>query len=61
MTMAKALGGGVAIGAIEARPDVAKALTPGTHASTFGGNSLACAAGLAVFEAIEKFADPFVG
>jgi acetylornithine/N-succinyldiaminopimelate aminotransferase len=54
MTMAKALGGGVAIGGIEAVPKVAAAFTPGTHASTFGGNSLACAAALAVFEAIEK-------
>ncbi len=54
MTMAKSLGGGVAIGAIEASPKVAEALTPGSHASTFGGNPLACAAGLAVFEAIEE-------
>jgi acetylornithine/N-succinyldiaminopimelate aminotransferase len=33
---------------------VAEFLKPGTHASTFGGNSLACAAGLAVFETIER-------
>ncbi len=53
MTMAKALGGGVAIGAIEATAKVAAALTPGSHASTFGGNSLAAAAALAVFQAID--------
>ncbi len=54
ITMAKALGGGVAIGAMMARPDVAKSLVPGTHASTFGGNSLACVASIAVVEAIEE-------
>ena len=54
ITLAKALGGGVAIGAMMARPDVAASLVPGTHASTFGGNSLACAAAVAVIEAIEE-------
>lgn len=54
MTLAKALGGGVAIGAIVAKPKVAAAFVPGTHASTFGGNSLACAAALAVFETIDS-------
>ena len=54
ITMAKALGGGVAIGAMMARPEIATSLVPGTHASTFGGNSLACAAGIAVIEAIEE-------
>jgi acetylornithine/N-succinyldiaminopimelate aminotransferase len=54
ITMAKALGGGVAIGAMMAKPEVAASLVPGTHASTFGGNSLACAAGIAVIEAIEE-------
>ncbi len=53
LTMAKALGGGVAIGAMMARPQIAASLVPGTHASTFGGNPLACAAGVAVIEAIE--------
>jgi len=52
MTMAKQLGGGVAIGAMCARPDVAEHLKPGTHASTFGGNPLAAAAGCAVFETV---------
>jgi len=54
ITLAKALGGGAAIGAMMARPHIAAALTPGTHASTFGGNPLACAAGIAVIEAIEQ-------
>ncbi|MHC4715179.1 MAG: aminotransferase class III-fold pyridoxal phosphate-dependent enzyme, partial [Planctomycetota bacterium] len=54
MTMAKSLGGGVAIGAIAAKGEVAAALVPGSHASTFGGNALACAAALAVFDAIES-------
>ena len=52
MTMAKALGGGVAIGAMMAKAEVAASLVPGTHASTFGGNALVCAAAVAVIEAI---------
>jgi acetylornithine/N-succinyldiaminopimelate aminotransferase len=52
MTMAKQLGGGTAIGALSAKPEVAEHLKPGTHASTFGGNPLAAAAGCAVFEII---------
>ena len=54
ITMAKALGGGIAIGAMMAKPAVAASLVPGTHASTFGGNPIACAAGIAVIEAIEE-------
>ncbi len=54
MTLAKMLGGGAAIGAMVAQPKVADKLVPGTHASTFGGNPLACAAGIATFEAIEE-------
>ena len=54
ITLAKALGGGVAIGAMMAKEDIAASLVPGTHASTFGGNPLACAAGVAVIEAIEE-------
>ncbi|MBM4042128.1 MAG: aspartate aminotransferase family protein [Planctomycetes bacterium] len=54
MSLAKALGGGLAIGAMVAKPHVAKSLVPGTHASTFGGNPVACAAGIAAFEAIEQ-------
>ncbi|MBN1807873.1 MAG: aspartate aminotransferase family protein [Planctomycetes bacterium] len=54
MCMAKALGGGMPIGAILASTRIADLLVPGTHASTFGGNSIACAAGLAVIRAIER-------
>ena len=54
MTLAKALGGGLAIGAMAAKPEVAKSLVPGTHASTFGGNPIACTGGIAAFEAIEE-------
>jgi len=54
MSLAKALGGGTAIGAIAARTNVAENLRPGTHASTFGGNPLACAAAIAMFETIEE-------
>jgi predicted acetylornithine/succinylornithine family transaminase len=52
-TLAKALGGGVPIGAMLAKEQVAEAFSPGTHASTFGGNPLACAAGLAVVQTME--------
>lgn len=54
ITIAKALGGGVAIGAMMAKAEVAASLVPGKHASTFGGNALVCAAGIAVIEAIEE-------
>jgi predicted acetylornithine/succinylornithine family transaminase len=54
ITMAKALGGGVAIGAMMAKPEIAASLVPGKHASTFGGNCLACAAAVAVIEAVEE-------
>ncbi len=48
MTLAKGLGGGMPIGACLATESVAAVFTPGTHASTFGGNPLACAAALTV-------------
>ena len=54
MTLAKGLGGGVAIGAVVAGAECAAALKPGMHASTFGGNALACAAAVATLETIEK-------
>lgn len=53
-TLAKALGGGVPIGAVCAKEFAAEAFGPSDHGSTFGGNPLACAAGLAVFEIFEK-------
>ena len=52
MTLAKGLGGGVPIGACLATAPVAKTFGPGSHASTFGGNPLACAAALAVFRVL---------
>jgi len=52
--LAKALGGGFPIGAMLATGDVAKHLIPGSHGSTFGGHPVACAAGLAVIETVEK-------
>lgn len=54
MTLAKALGGGVPIGAFVAASHVADVLQPGTHASTYGGNPLVCAAALAVIDTLEK-------
>ena len=53
MTLAKGLAGGLACGALVARPEAAEKLKPGTHASTFGGNPVACHAGLATIETIE--------
>jgi predicted acetylornithine/succinylornithine family transaminase len=44
MTLAKALGNGFPVGAVMARPDAAEVMSPGSHASTFGGNPLAMAA-----------------
>lgn len=48
MTLAKALGNGIPIGAMLTREEIAAALVPGTHGSTFGGNPLATACGAAV-------------
>ena len=53
-TSAKALGGGIPIGAVCASEEVASAFEPGDHGTTFGGNPFATAAGLAVFEVFEK-------
>ena len=53
-TVAKALGGGVPIGAMCTKEEFAFAIAPGEHGSTFGGNFLATAAGNAVFEVFEK-------
>ena len=55
MTLAKGLGGGVPIGALVTfGPEVSGLLAPGQHGTTFGGNPLACAAGLAVLDTIAK-------
>jgi predicted acetylornithine/succinylornithine family transaminase len=52
MTLAKALGGGLPLGAMLAKEEISKVFTPGTHASTFGGNPVATAAGKAALEII---------
>ncbi|MFH1025337.1 MAG: acetylornithine transaminase [Nitrospirota bacterium] len=52
MAIAKGLGGGVPIGAMLATDKVASGFQPGNHASTFGGNPLVCAAGVATLETI---------
>ena len=53
-TSAKALGGGIPIGAVCAKAEAASAFEPGDHGTTFGGNPFATAAGLAVFDIIES-------
>ncbi|MGE5047847.1 MAG: acetylornithine transaminase [Deltaproteobacteria bacterium] len=53
MSLAKGIAGGMPLGALLAREEIAKAFTPGTHASTFGGNPLATAAACAVVELLE--------
>jgi predicted acetylornithine/succinylornithine family transaminase len=53
MTLAKGLAGGLACGALVARPAFAEKFKPGTHAATFGGNPIACRAALATIETIE--------
>lgn len=50
VSMAKGLGGGMPIGAICATAEVAKAFTPGSHGTTFGGHPVSCAAALAEVE-----------
>jgi acetylornithine aminotransferase/acetylornithine/N-succinyldiaminopimelate aminotransferase len=54
VSMAKSLGGGFPIGAFWVREQYADLLSPGTHATTFGGNPLGCAVGLKVLEIIER-------
>ncbi len=54
ITTAKAIAGGMPFGATLATPEIARFLKPGTHASTFGGHSLGCAAGIAAFKAMEE-------
>ncbi len=54
IALAKGLGGGFPIGAMLTREAFAGALPPGTHGSTFGGNALGCAAGLAVLRILDQ-------
>jgi len=53
VTLAKALAGGIALGGLVARDEVAAYLKPGTHAATFGGNPVSARAGVATVEAID--------
>jgi len=53
VTLAKAVAGGIALGGMIAKPEVAVNLKPGTHAATFGGNPVAAAAAVATIETIE--------
>lgn len=58
MTMAKALGGGFPIGCFGAKSEVMASFSPGDHASTFGGNPLACAASKAVIKTMMRLKLP---
>lgn len=53
-TLAKSLAGGVPMGALVSGPSLSDVFHPGNHASTFGGNPLACATALAVIDVIEE-------
>lgn len=54
ITLAKSLGGGLPIGCMVAKREIADTLQPGMHASTFGGSPIVCRAALGVFKAIHK-------
>ena len=54
ITLAKSLGGGLPIGCMVAKKEIADVLQPGMHASTFGGSPIVCKAALGVFKAIHK-------
>ena len=54
VTVAKPLGGGLPLGALLCTEDVARAMQPGLHGTTFGGGPLACGVAIAVFDEIER-------
>jgi predicted acetylornithine/succinylornithine family transaminase len=54
MTLGKAVGGGLPMGVMYARPDVAAILGPGKHGCTLGGNPICCAASRTIFDVIER-------
>ncbi len=54
ITMAKAMGGGVPIGAVTTTDEICSVMTPGTHGTTFGGSPLVCAAGIATFDVMKR-------
>ncbi len=55
VTMAKPIGGGLPLGAILATDEAAAVIQPGMHGTTFGGNPVACAAGIAVVKEIMQY------
>lgn len=54
MTLGKAVGGGLPVGVMFAKPDVAKLLTPGKHGCTLGGNPICMAVSRTIFDVIER-------
>jgi acetylornithine/N-succinyldiaminopimelate aminotransferase len=54
MTLGKAVGGGLPVGVMFAKPEIAKLLVPGKHGSTLGGNPICMASAKTVFEVIER-------
>lgn len=54
MTLAKSLGGGLPIGAMVVKKELSDLITPGMHATTFGGGPVICRAALGVFKAMQK-------
>ena len=54
MTLGKAVGGGLPVGVMYARPEVADLLVPGKHGSTLGGNAICMAVSAALFDVIER-------
>jgi 4-aminobutyrate aminotransferase len=54
VSLSKAIGGGIPLGATVAGEKIMKGWTPGSHANTFGGNLLACAGGIAALEFMKK-------
>jgi acetylornithine/succinyldiaminopimelate/putrescine aminotransferase len=61
VTLAKALGGGVPIGAVMLTDRIAAAVVPGDHGTTYGGNLLACRAALTVLDALEGGVQASIG
>jgi acetylornithine/N-succinyldiaminopimelate aminotransferase len=54
MTLGKAVGGGLPVGVMYARPEIAQLLVPGKHGSTLGGNAIATAVSRTIFDVIER-------
>jgi acetylornithine/succinyldiaminopimelate/putrescine aminotransferase len=54
MTLGKAVGGGLPVGVMWARPEIAGLMVPGTHGSTLGGNPICMAVARAIFEVVER-------